>query len=315
MDKNSFDKKENKKEFVYSGGESDGERAVRVALENMGVEYVQEKKIDFLFYDDKNNRYADFFLPRYNVYIEYLGGWNKSNKQDRENERNRYLEKMAAYELEGINCIYIYPYQLNFISKVLHDELSKFEKKKFYEIPVSSYFLFFSFIPLFILTIFLFFINFLLGFFVFLVSTILILKLYGKLKSYECPNCNLIGVVEKEKSFVYKHKKVPWVYKIENRYYYSDGTYKNSTFSDYKTRFENVFFHKHIYKCKSCGYKWAKYTKENVDIHSRPKTVYHHRTRIRNPSSYSSSKKTYKKSGSFIKHSYSRKKYYKRKKY
>ena len=52
--------------------ESDGERAVRAALESLGIKYEQEKEIHFLKGDYQGSRRADFFLPKYNVYLEYL---------------------------------------------------------------------------------------------------------------------------------------------------------------------------------------------------------------------------------------------------
>ncbi|MBU4245845.1 MAG: hypothetical protein ABIF85_00445 [Nanoarchaeota archaeon] len=63
--------------------ESDGERAVRAALDNLGITYEQEKEITFLNEDSKRFRRADFFLPKYNTYIEYAGGWDKSNDNER----------------------------------------------------------------------------------------------------------------------------------------------------------------------------------------------------------------------------------------
>lgn len=73
--------------------ESDGERAVRAALEHLKIKYEQEKEISFLKDDAKRSRRADFFLPAYNVYVEYLGGWDAPNPQERAEERQRYEEK------------------------------------------------------------------------------------------------------------------------------------------------------------------------------------------------------------------------------
>ena len=62
-------------------GETDGEGAVKYALDKMGIEFEPEVIIPKLKGDKKDHRIADFYLPESDIYIEYLGCWN--NKYDR----------------------------------------------------------------------------------------------------------------------------------------------------------------------------------------------------------------------------------------
>lgn len=110
--------------------ESDGERAVCAALKNLNIKYEQEKVIDFLEKDTKKYRVADFFLPKYNLYIEYLGGWDKKNPEHRAMERRRYGHKKYVYRKNAVRCIWIYPNQLNYVSSVIMNSIESFQKKK-----------------------------------------------------------------------------------------------------------------------------------------------------------------------------------------
>jgi len=67
--------------------ESTGERAIKAELEHMGIRYEQEKDISSLYGDTKSHRRADFYLPDYDVYIEFLGGWDAPDEEKREPAR------------------------------------------------------------------------------------------------------------------------------------------------------------------------------------------------------------------------------------
>lgn len=78
-------------------------------------------------------------------------------------------------------------------------------------------------------------------------------------------------------------EKRSWDYRIETRYLYSDGSYKNSTFSRWKKRFERIKIYKEVNMCKYCGYRWTEEKEVNLDEATRPQTVYTKRTRYRKP--------------------------------
>lgn len=257
--------------------ESDGERAVRVALENLGLKYEREKEINFLKGDYKGSRRADFFLPKYNIYIEYLGGWDKKNSGEQKKERTRYNDKKEAYSLNDVKCIYIYPNQLNYVSNVIKKGIerfgNKFEPLPFYKNPliisIATAIIFLLFIPLsFIVFLILLFIN---------IIFIIIFSLT------RCPNCKRIFAKEHLSKDFERMEKRPWKYRIETKYLYSDGSYKNSTYTEWRKRIERIKIYKNAKECKYCGFKWTEKEEVNLDKATRPQTVYTKRTRYRNP--------------------------------
>ncbi len=107
--------------------ESPGERAVKAELEHLGIRYIQEHKIFGLRGDTKAYREADFYLPDYDIYIEYLGEYYKNKK----NGDKRYGHKMRVYENNNIKCIYIYPNQLNYSQKVIKEGIERYGDNAF----------------------------------------------------------------------------------------------------------------------------------------------------------------------------------------
>ena len=55
--------------------ELDGKKEIKAILDKFGVRYEQEKRINFL----KGDIRANFFLPAYDLYIEYLEGWDRKD--------------------------------------------------------------------------------------------------------------------------------------------------------------------------------------------------------------------------------------------
>ncbi len=111
--------------------ESDGERAIRVTLDELNIEYEQEKLVESgrrLRNDTKKFRRADFYLPEYKTYLEYLGGWDKRDEEKRKEERKRYGHKRHIYEENNIKCIYIYPKQLNYLKSTIEKQLKEVNK-------------------------------------------------------------------------------------------------------------------------------------------------------------------------------------------
>lgn len=94
----------------YVNEPSEGEIFLREFLTEEVIKYKTEVKLPPLKNDTKSYRVADFYLPKYKVYIEFFGRWNRS-----EEDRNKYKEKMKAYEHNGIPCMFIYPENLGII--------------------------------------------------------------------------------------------------------------------------------------------------------------------------------------------------------
>ena len=103
-----------KKEETFS----EGEETIKEFFEEEGIRYEFQRKIKLK--DDRfENRIADFYLPQYKVYIEFLGQWN--NQQDKE----RYKEKMRAYERNNVPCAYIFPDNLGILKTIFKRRLKK----------------------------------------------------------------------------------------------------------------------------------------------------------------------------------------------
>ena len=106
---------------------SDGEELIEEYLNAEGIDFKPEVKIENLKGDKTPYRRADFYLPQYKTYVEFLGRWNV------ERNREKYKEKMKIYKENDIPCVYLYPDNLgilNFIFKRrLKNELKKHKMK------------------------------------------------------------------------------------------------------------------------------------------------------------------------------------------
>jgi hypothetical protein len=86
---------------------TEGEEFIEDYFSSIGIKFEIQKKISNLKNDVKQYRTADFYLPKYKVYVEFLGLWNKGNEE--------YKQKMEVYRQNGIPCVYLYPENLGII--------------------------------------------------------------------------------------------------------------------------------------------------------------------------------------------------------
>ena len=107
--------------------ETEGEDLIADFLEEKSIEFERYKKINNLNNDDKTFREADFYLPTYKVYIEFLGQWNNPS------EKERYKKKMSVYTKNKIPCIYLWPDNLGTLDwmfkRRMRATLLKYNKK------------------------------------------------------------------------------------------------------------------------------------------------------------------------------------------
>ena len=89
---------------------SEGEVFLADYFKGEGISFTSEKLIKGLAGDTKTFRKADFYLDRFNIYVEFYGMWNNSKK-----DRERYREKKKVYYNNKIPCVYIYPENLGII--------------------------------------------------------------------------------------------------------------------------------------------------------------------------------------------------------
>jgi len=88
---------------------SEGEVFIKDFFESESIKYQSQVEINGLTGDSCSFRIADFYLPDYGVFVEFLGQWNK------EEHRLRYNEKRAVYKENAVPCICFYPDNLGTI--------------------------------------------------------------------------------------------------------------------------------------------------------------------------------------------------------
>src|SRR3989344_6109007 len=107
--------------------ESEGEDLIADFLDEKAIKYERHVQINGLKDDDKLFREADFYLPEYKVYVEFLGMWNSPEHQQ------RYRQKMQIYTKNKIPCVYLWPDNLGTLDWILKrritEVLLKYDKK------------------------------------------------------------------------------------------------------------------------------------------------------------------------------------------
>lgn len=107
---------------------SEGEKFIEEYFLDENIQYEAQKKI-YLKGDSKSYRVADFYLPKYDVFVEFFGKWNESA-----DERARYREKKDVYFRNRIPCVFLYPENLGIIEHVfplrIRKVLSQHGKRK-----------------------------------------------------------------------------------------------------------------------------------------------------------------------------------------
>lgn len=79
---------------------SDGEFEISKYLVNNNINYIYEKKYKNTSTDKRIGYKSDFYLPDYDVYIEYMGMYEKFNY------KNHYLKKQQFCSLNGFEVIF-----------------------------------------------------------------------------------------------------------------------------------------------------------------------------------------------------------------
>jgi hypothetical protein len=116
------------KQFDGELNYSEGEEYIEWFLENNGFSFLREIEIYGLKNDTKSHRRADFYLPKYDVFVEYNGLYNESKEH-----RERYKEKSQVYRENNLPVIHLYSDNIGaldfYFFERLKDELYKKGKK------------------------------------------------------------------------------------------------------------------------------------------------------------------------------------------
>lgn len=104
---------------------TEGENYVAKFLEDLNIEYESEKVLTRLKNDTKEFRRVDFYLPEFDVYLEYNGQWDVN-----EFHRNRYREKRRVLEQNNYSLVELYPNQLGIIEYSLPRNIARVLSEK-----------------------------------------------------------------------------------------------------------------------------------------------------------------------------------------
>lgn len=113
-----------------NNGPTSEELFIQNYFKEVGIKFQEEYKIDGLYGDDKQYRVVDFYLPRFNIYVEYFGMYNSTKLK-----RAEYQKKVDIYIKNHIPTVFIYPHELGFLDYAFHTKflrvlrLKKFENK------------------------------------------------------------------------------------------------------------------------------------------------------------------------------------------
>lgn len=110
-----FEAKELKKNSFAPTSE---EMYIRNYLEEMGIKYKSEYKIENLSGDHKSYRKADFYLPKLKIYVEYFGMYNSTKTV-----RTEYDKKAKVYINNSIPTVFLYPHELGFLDYAFHTKI------------------------------------------------------------------------------------------------------------------------------------------------------------------------------------------------
>ena len=85
---------------------SQGEKRIAATLDQYGIPFVYEQRVRIQYNGRTQTLRPDFYLPGFNLYIEYYG---RVGNQDYD---LRTANKNAAYAANNINVLSVYPWDL-----------------------------------------------------------------------------------------------------------------------------------------------------------------------------------------------------------
>jgi hypothetical protein len=119
---------------INAKADTEGEDFIKEFLDEVGLKYEYQVPIRGLVNDSKSIRVADFYLPKYAIYIEFLGHWNTHISY-----RESYKEKERVYKQNRIPCIFIYPENLGTLHFSFDRRITKALKEASQHKTLNSY--------------------------------------------------------------------------------------------------------------------------------------------------------------------------------
>ena len=99
---------------------SEGEELIGEFFKEKNIKYKPEFELKNLKEDTVSKRIADFYLPKYKVFLEFFGRWNVS-----EEAKEKYRAKKKVHYINDIPCIYLYPENLGILDFIFKRRLRK----------------------------------------------------------------------------------------------------------------------------------------------------------------------------------------------
>lgn len=112
---------------------SRAEQRIADYFDSIGLRYEYERELEagFFVFTEKVST-PDFYLPDYDVYVEYWGMLNVDNDHDRSKYTREMKYKMARYHNLGVKFISLYPDNLKSLDWIFR---KKFEKVTGQKLP------------------------------------------------------------------------------------------------------------------------------------------------------------------------------------
>ena len=85
---------------------SEGERRIAATLDQYGIPFVYDQPVALRYQDRTRAFRPDFYLPEFNLYIEYYG------RVGNQNYDLRTTDKQTAYAANNLDVISLYPWNL-----------------------------------------------------------------------------------------------------------------------------------------------------------------------------------------------------------
>jgi len=105
---------------------SRAEQRIAEYFDSVGLRYQYEKELEagIWIFTEKVSA-PDFYLPDYDVYVEYWGMLNVANNYDRNKYQRAMKYKMARYHQLGVKFISIYPDNLKNLDWIFRNKFKK----------------------------------------------------------------------------------------------------------------------------------------------------------------------------------------------
>lgn len=113
---------------------TEGEKLIKEFFREFGIKYEYQVPVRNLSHDNKAHRIADFYLPKFDAYVEFFGLWNAGNEF-----RENYKQKKLVYKQNQVPCVFLYPENLGYLHFAIDHRLLETLKENHKEEALKKY--------------------------------------------------------------------------------------------------------------------------------------------------------------------------------